>query len=81
MALRALLSRAAYEIDAGRKISFETAVRQNGDGLLFRSQYSHAWTRQLSATAGFTLIRGAAADFLGQYRRNSFISLAFRYSF
>jgi len=33
------------------------------------------------ATAGLTWIRGAETDFLGQYHRNSYGSLAIRYSF
>ena len=32
-------------------------------------------------TATGTLIRGDAGDFLGQYRRNSHVALALRYSF
>lgn len=78
---RAFLGRASYNIDVNRSISFETAMRQNGDGLWLRSEYSQSWGQHWRGTAGFTLIRGDPTDFLGQYRRNSFFSLAFRYSF
>ena len=78
---RAFLGRAGYNIDANRSVALETAVRQNGDGLWLRLEYSQAFGNHWRATAGATLIRGAADDFLGQYDRNSHISVVLRYSF
>ncbi|MGH9672705.1 MAG: hypothetical protein ACRD44_05940 [Bryobacteraceae bacterium] len=78
---RAFLGRAGYTIDARRSVAFEAALRQNGDGVWVKSEYSHLLGRSFRATAGFTLIRGSPADFLGQYRRNSHLLLALRYSF
>jgi len=78
---RAFLGRASYTIGPTRSVAFETAVRQNGKGVWLKSEYSQSFGQHWRATAGFTLIRGAREDFLGQYRRNSHALLAFRYSF
>ena len=56
-------------------------MRQNGKGVWLKSEYSQALGQHWRATAAFTVIRGAAGDFLGQYRRNSHLTLALRYSF
>ncbi len=78
---RAFLGRASYTIDATRTLMFEAALRQNGDGIWLRSEYSQTFGEHWRATAGFTLIRGERTDFLGQYRRNSHALLSWRYSF
>ena len=78
---RAFLGRAGYTISATRDVSLEAAVRQNLDGLWVKSQYSHAIGAHWRATLGATLIRGDQRDFIGQYRRNSHVLLAARYSF
>jgi hypothetical protein len=78
---RAFLGRAGYTIDSRRSAAFEAAIRQNGDGVWLKGEYSHLIGRSWRAIASFTLIRGAAGDFLGQYRRNSHATLALRYSF
>jgi hypothetical protein len=78
---RAFFGRASYDIDVNRSIELETAVRENGKGLWLKSEYSEAWGQNWRGTVGFTLLRGAPTDFLGQYRRNSFFNLSLRYSF
>jgi hypothetical protein len=78
---KTFLGRAGYTIDANRNVAFEAAVRQNGDGLWIRSEYSQAFGQHWRATATATLIRGEPTDFLGQYRRNSYAMLVIRYSF
>jgi hypothetical protein len=77
---RAFVGRAGYTIDANRSFAFETAVRENGDGVWSRGEYSHLLGQHWRATLTGTLIRGDETDFLGQFRRNSNISLALRYS-
>jgi hypothetical protein len=78
---RAFLGRATYNIDTNRSLAWEAVVRQNGEGLWLKSEYSQAWGQHLRGTAGFTLIRGDPNDFLGQYRQNSFFNVSLRYSF
>jgi hypothetical protein len=78
---RTLLGRAGYTIDTNRSVAVEGAVRHNGDGVWLKSEYSQAFGQHWRVTAGFTLIRGNPADFIGQYRRNSHGSIAVRYSF
>jgi hypothetical protein len=78
---RAFLGHAGYTIDTNRSVSLETAIRQNGQGAWAQLEYSQAFGQHWRATAGYSLIRGGASDFLGQYRRNSHALLALRYSF
>jgi hypothetical protein len=78
---RAFLARAGYTIDTNRSVALETAARQNGQGEWAKLEYSQAFGAHWRATAAFTLIRGDESDFLGQYRHNSHVTLALRYSF
>jgi hypothetical protein len=78
---RTILARAGYTIDANRSVAFETAVRENFDGLWTKAEYSQAFGQHWRLTGGFTLIRGKATDFLGQYNRNSHGAVVLRYSF
>jgi len=78
---KSFLGRASYAIDPNRSVSFEGAVRQNGHGLWLEAEYSQAVGQHFRATVAGNLIRGEADDFFGQFRRNSHVSLALRYSF
>lgn len=78
---RAILARAAYTIDTNRSLAAETAVRENGDGMWLKLEYSQALGQHWRATGGLVWIRGEPGDFLGQYRRNSHAILTLRYSF
>ncbi len=78
---RSLLGRAGYTLGPSRSLALEAAVRENGKGVWARFEYSQTLGSHWRATASFSLIRGAADDFLGQYRRNSHVSLALRYSY
>ena len=76
----AIVGRASYTVDVNRSVAFEAAVRQNGDGEYLKAEYSHArggWR----ATVSGVLIAGEPDDFIGQYNRNSHLTLALRYSF
>ncbi|MBI1357406.1 MAG: hypothetical protein GC160_23955 [Acidobacteria bacterium] len=78
---RAFLMRAQYTIDPNRSIYAEAAIRQNGDGAWIKSEYTQTLSTHWQARASFSLVRGAANDFIGQYRLNSNAILALRYSF
>jgi hypothetical protein len=78
---RAFLGRAGYTIDATRSVAVESAVRQDGDGVWVKWEYTQSFGNHWRLTTGYTLIRGEASDFLGQFRRNSHGSLSIRYSF
>jgi len=69
---RTFLGRAGYTVDANRSVAFESAVRQNGDGLWLKGEYWQAFGQHWRATLNLTLIRGEMGDFLGQYRQNSY---------
>lgn len=77
----AFLARASYTLDPNRSVAFEGAVRQNGDGVYAKAEYSQAYGQHWRATVAGILIRGTEDDFIGQYRRNSNVTLALRYSF
>lgn len=78
---KAFLGRAAYTIDPESSVALEYAVRQNGNGVWIRAEYSRSLAQNWRVTAGATIVRGDPEDFLGQYRRNSHASVGIRYSF
>lgn len=78
---RTVIARAGYTIDVNRSFSFEGALRDNGDGVWLRPEYTHAFGQHWRVTLGMAWISGASGDFLGQYRRNRHAILRIRYSF
>lgn len=76
---KSFVGRAGFTIDANRSLAMETAVR--ADGSFVRFEYSQLYGQHWRATGGVAWIRGDMTDFLGEYRRNSYASLAIRYSF
>jgi hypothetical protein len=78
---RSVLGTVRYAISPSKSFAASGALRQNGQGVWLRFEYSQSYGRNWRATGGYTLIRGDMTDFLGQYRRNSHASLALRYSF
>jgi len=76
---KSFVGRAGLTIDANRSLAIETAVR--AEGSFVRFEYSQLFGQHWRATGGIAWIRGDMNDFLGQYRRNSYASLAIRYSF
>jgi hypothetical protein len=78
---RSIVGRASYTVDTNRSVAVETAVRQNGDGFYAKGEFSQARGQHWRATVAGILIRGEPDDFIGQYRRNSHVTLSLRYSF
>ena len=78
---RSFLGRVSYNIDGNRSVAVEGVLRQDLDGLYLKAEYSRAYGQHWRATAAAVLIRGEQDDFIGQYRRNSHLSLSARYSF
>lgn len=76
---KSFVGRADWTIDPNRSFAIETAVR--GGGSFTHVEYSQAYGQHWRATAGYAWIRGAMADFIGQFHRNSYASLGVRYSF
>jgi hypothetical protein len=76
---KSFVGRAALTIDANRSLAIETAVRVGGSFVRF--EYAQAFGQHWRVTPGVAWLRGNPDDFLGQYRRNSYLSLAMRYSF
>lgn len=78
---RAFTAHAGFTIDTNRSLTLEGVVRQNGQGIWLKAEYSQAWGQHWRATAGVAWIHGSDSDFLGQYHRNSYGILGLRYSF
>ncbi len=78
---RSLLARAAYTVDPRRTVAIEGAVRQSGDGVYFKGEYSQSFAQHWRLTLTGVAIAGDPEDFLGQYHRNSHGSIAVRFSY
>ena len=78
---KSIVARASYTLDANRSLAMETAVRQNGDGVYVKAEYSQARGQHWRAAVTSVAIAGHSDDFLGQYHRNSHVALTLRYSF
>lgn len=78
---RAVVARASYTVDSNRSVTLESAVRQNGHGVYVKGEYSQARGAHWRATVSGVVLAGRSDDFLGQYRRNSNLTLSLRYSF
>jgi hypothetical protein len=76
---KSFVGHAGLTIDANRNLNVDAVIR--GGGSFVRFEYSQLFGPHWRATGGVAWIRGDLADFLGQYRRNSYGSLALRYSF
>ena len=78
---RSIVARASCTIDANRRVEFESAVHQNGDGVYAKAEYSQARGQHWRATVTGVVLAGERDDFIGQYRRNSHVRLTVRYSY
>ena len=78
---KSIIGRAAYTLDPQRTVVIEGAARQDGDGLYGKLEYTQALSGRWRLTLTGVGLAGDQDDFLGQYRRNSYASVALRYSF
>lgn len=78
---RSFIGRASYTIDSTRSAAIEGVLRETGDGVYVKGELSKSSGAHWRTTVAGALIRGAPDDFLGQFRRNSHLSLTIRYSF
>ena len=78
---KTVLAKAVYNASAPASLTFETAIRQNGQGTWSTVEYSRQLAVHWRLIGGITVIAGAHNDFLGEYRRNSFGVFKVRYSF
>jgi len=78
---RSIIGRASYTVDPRRTVVLEGAVRQNGDGVFAKAEYSQAFGQHVRLTLDGVAIGGQETDFIGQYRDNSHVSGGLRFSF
>jgi hypothetical protein len=78
---RGIVGRASYSLDSSRNLVLESVVRRNGDGFYLKAEYSHGLGSHWRLTLQGLVIRGEDDDFIGQFRRNSFVRPRARFSF
>ncbi len=78
---KSIVGHLGYTGDPERTFVIEGAVRQNGDGLYLKGEYSQAFGQHLRFTVTGIGIGGDDDDFLGQFHHNSSITLGARLSF
>lgn len=78
---KSIIGRVSYLVDPRRTVAVEGVARQNAGGSYLKGEYSHAMGQHWRLTLAGVAITGNNNDFLGQYRRNSHVSLSLRLSF
>jgi hypothetical protein len=78
---RSIVGRGSYNLDANQSLAFESAIKQTGDGVYVKGEYSMTTGQHWRTTVAGTLIAGSGDDFIGQYQRNDNITVNLRYSF
>jgi hypothetical protein len=78
---RSFVAHAGYTIDTNRSLALETIIRQNGNGIWLKPEYTQSFGQHWRLTAALAVIRGKPPDFIGQYHQNSHGILTVRYSF
>jgi hypothetical protein len=78
---KSFVARVLRTVDPRRTVTIEGAAHQSGGGLYTKAEYSEARGQHWRVTVSAVLIGGRPGDFLGDYRRNSHLSAAVRYSF
>ena len=78
---KSIVGRVSWDIDTRRSLAVEAVERQDGAGFYSKFEYSQMLGEHWRVTGQIGVIRGLDSDFLGQYHRNSFGDLIFRYSF
>ena len=78
---RSLIARASYTLSPSRSLTVEGAVRQNGEGVYAKGEYSWVRGQHWRTTVMGVVLAGKASDFIGQYQRNSHAGISLRYSF
>ena len=76
---KSFVGRAAWTIDPSRTLTIEAVVRSASPSR--EPSIRRASDNTGARRRGVAWIRGSMTDFLGEYRRNSYGSLAIRYSF
>lgn len=78
---KSFIGRVAYTLGPQRSVAIEGAARQSGDGLYVKGEFSEAIGQHWRVTFAGVGLRGNESDFLGQYRHNSNVSVALRFSY
>jgi len=78
---RSIIGRASYTVDPRRTVVLEGAVRQTGDGVYAKAEYSQEFAQHFRFTVAGVGIGGETADFIGQYNDNSHVKVGLRVSF
>jgi hypothetical protein len=80
-ASRSILGRVQRTVGSTGSIAVEGGVRQNGDGVYGKAEFWRTYGQHWRTTITAVGLGGQSGDFFGQYRRNSHLVLALRYSY
>jgi hypothetical protein len=78
---KSIIGRASYTVDPRRTVTVEGLLRQSGDGAYVKAQFSDALSSHWRITFTGVGISGKDTDFIGQFNRNSNVSVTLRVSF
>jgi hypothetical protein len=78
---RSVIGRVSRTLERNRSFFVEVVARRDADGLYAKAEYSHGVGSHWRVTLQAQLLRGRAADFLGQYRLNSWTGARSRFNF
>jgi hypothetical protein len=78
---RSFIGHASYTVDPRRTVAIEGLVRQDLKGFYVKGEYSQTYGQHWRLTADGVGIAGEEGDFIGQYHRNSYGSIALKFSF
>ena len=76
-----IIGHASYTVDPRRTVTIEALARQDLKGFYVKGEYSQLYGQHWRVTADGVGIAGDESDFIGQYHRNSYGSVALRFSF
>jgi hypothetical protein len=78
---RSIIGRVSYTVDPRRTLAIESAVHQDGKGFYMKGEFSDALAQHWRLTLTGVGIGGETDDFLGQFSRNSHLSVGLRFNF
>jgi len=78
---KSFIGRISYTLGPRRSFAIEGVVRQNGDGMYGRAEYSEAIGQHWRVTMSAVGLAGDETSFLGQFHHNSNGTIALRFSY
>jgi hypothetical protein len=78
---KSIIGRVSYTVDPRRTVAVEGAAHQDGKGFYVKGEFSDALASHWRLTLSGVGITGDSDDFIGQFSRNSHVSVGLRFNF